>query len=521
VSNDARRETRLGFVAVAAGVLGVLAIVAYARLAAPIVTDSDFAVGEVYVELATRAQLLLGPYSRFGWHHPGPLYFYVVAPFYALAGHQAAAIYAVALAVNLVAIAAIAWVTARETRGPLASALVGALLLFAWRTDRFLASPWTAHIPILPALGFLVIAAAVAAGRLRLLPIMIAFGSFAAQTHVGFAPTVLFVAVMAALIGTWKPADLAARRRSWWMSAVVMMVLWALPIVEALANHGGNVAALWRFFVVDPGAGQSPRQAIAAGSYGLAGIWRADFDLPWGGRVELPDPFVFIFIAILTVALLLALARAHAAAGRRFEAALALVAVAATTIGVWGLTRIPGEILLYDLFRLAAIGAMNYAILAAAAVRALTDRRPRLVPSGVWRVALPVGLLAIAVTGVLHLESLTSFERRQTRRAIVQAHQAVRDYVASQPLERPLIQIGNDRWGDAAGTLVRLLHDHTPVALKDEHLSMFTPFFAATGSEDALITFADLDLHRELRQRPDNVILLQAFPLFVDARRMR
>ena len=50
---------------------------------------------------------------------------------------------------------------------------------------------------------------------------------------------------------------------------------------------------------------------------------------------------------------------------------------------------------------------------------------------------------------------------------------------------------------------------------------MFTPYFAATGAEDAEVTFADLELHRELREQPDNVILLQAFPLFVDVRRIR
>ena len=47
--DDARRVTRPGFVA--AGGLGALLIVAYARLTPPIVTDSDFAVAEVYVEL--------------------------------------------------------------------------------------------------------------------------------------------------------------------------------------------------------------------------------------------------------------------------------------------------------------------------------------------------------------------------------------------------------------------------------------------------------------------------------------
>jgi len=87
--------------------LGSLGLVNFAAYAAPIVTDADIAVTELYVELATRGDLLLGPYSRFGWHHPGPLFFYLVAPFYALGGHQAAAMYAVALAINISALVAI------------------------------------------------------------------------------------------------------------------------------------------------------------------------------------------------------------------------------------------------------------------------------------------------------------------------------------------------------------------------------------------------------------------------------
>src|SRR5690348_17774394 len=41
---------------------------------------------ESYTLYASRAQLLVGPYSRYGWHHPGPLYFYLLAPVYTLAG---------------------------------------------------------------------------------------------------------------------------------------------------------------------------------------------------------------------------------------------------------------------------------------------------------------------------------------------------------------------------------------------------------------------------------------------------
>ena len=62
---------RLGFLMIA-GMVG-LAIAIAARTAPDVVTKSDIAVTELYVQLATAGNLLVGPYSRFLWHHPGPL----------------------------------------------------------------------------------------------------------------------------------------------------------------------------------------------------------------------------------------------------------------------------------------------------------------------------------------------------------------------------------------------------------------------------------------------------------------
>jgi hypothetical protein len=54
----------------------------------------------------------------------------------------------------------------------------------------------------------------------------------------------------------------------------------------------------------------------------------------------------------------------------------------------------------------------------------------------------------------------------------------------------------------------------------DESLPMFSAAFAATGREDVLITLADGDLHRQLRERPGTSVLLEADPLFVDAEKI-
>ena len=43
------------------------------------IADSDAAVTEIWVRTALDGDALVGPYSRFGWHHPGPTWFYLAA----------------------------------------------------------------------------------------------------------------------------------------------------------------------------------------------------------------------------------------------------------------------------------------------------------------------------------------------------------------------------------------------------------------------------------------------------------
>jgi len=514
-----RRAVAIALIATLAG----FGIVTFGMLAAPVVTDADFAVGELYVQLAARATLDVGPYSRFGWHHPGPLYFYLNAPFYALSGHQAATMYAVAVAINIAAIALIGWVIVRESRGPLAAAVVGSCLLFAWRLPNYLASPWTGHVAVLPSVAVLVMAASVAAGRLGWLPLLVAFGSFVTQTHVGFVPVVFVVMVVAAAAGIRR-----ARRHGTplapmlGVSALVLLVLWSVPIIEALANRGGNVAALWRFFVTEGSTGHSMREAIVTGSYGLTAILRPDFDLPWAGHFPMTHEWLSVAAALIAIALLIVVARRAFGDDRRFDGWLATMSLAAMAAGILSLTRVRGDILNHDLFRIAAIGTLTLGVIAGAAFGAASAAvRAAALPATLRRAAVGLAVVAVAALGVRDLLSMTAFERRhQQRSPIVPAYDAIRKYIAGQGVRKPLVSIDADRWGEAAGVLLRLVRDGTPVAVKDAHVPTFSTALAPRGDEDALITFANLELHRELRAKPETTVLLQSFPLFVDAARI-
>ena len=112
----------IGFAGVALCAAGLVAL---ARHAPPIREVSDGAILEIYTLEALKGRLLVGPYSRFGWHHPGPLYFYLQAPWYRLSGFHTAGLQAGALAINLSAIALTAWTVISYGSVPAAIAVLG------------------------------------------------------------------------------------------------------------------------------------------------------------------------------------------------------------------------------------------------------------------------------------------------------------------------------------------------------------------------------------------------------------
>src|SRR5689334_20522778 len=141
------------------------AAIVLARRAQPAYPVSDIALTELYTRDAAHARLLVGPYSRLGWHHPGPLLFYALAPTYAVAGGNAAALHAAALVLTLVTLALVGWGAAAYAGDGFAAAVAVGIGLLILRLPSLATSPWNPHAVVLPALALIVYAAIVAAGH--------------------------------------------------------------------------------------------------------------------------------------------------------------------------------------------------------------------------------------------------------------------------------------------------------------------------------------------------------------------
>ena len=147
--------------------------------------------------------------------------------------------------------------------------------------------------------------------------------SAAAQAHVGFVPlvaslTLLTVAVLVARRTTRADALRALNGALWCVA-----VLWALPLTEAISHQGGNALALWRFFVLEGGASHAIGETFVTGCYALMGMFRPDFDLPWGAHFEVHYLGWVIPAAVAEVVALTWLARRDTQHERTFEAWLA------------------------------------------------------------------------------------------------------------------------------------------------------------------------------------------------------
>ena len=511
---------RPALAALAIGALVLVVLVVATRALPPIVTNSDLAIAEVYTELASRGQLIAGPYSRFGWNHPGPMFFYIVAPVYAAADQNASALFVAALAINLAAILAIAWVVSRDGRGPLAVFVTLACLLLAWRMPRLLASPWTAHVPVLSSLAFVTVCGAVAAGRYRMLPWLILVGSFIAQTHVSYVPMVGVLASVAVAVVILQERGRA--RGILVVSAGLWILLWLPALIEASVHRGGNLAELWRFFLADAGPPHTWSDSFSAWSYGLTGVLRADLGLPWGGHFTIQPSWWKALVAIGQVIALGIVAWHGLAAGRRIEAGVAGFAALASLVGLWSLTRIRGDFLDHELLGMVAIGALNLAVIASAAIRAFLPGFFQ------WRPPITAGAYATAIAlcllvGVQHFIDFTSYERRRSDTARIPAtSDLLRKYFEQRGIERPVFQMDGDAAGDGAGIILRLLQAGWPVTVEGENAAMFPPALAGSGREDALVNLSSREgTHLAIAARPGNVILRDRHPLFVDLVVMR
>jgi hypothetical protein len=172
--------------------------------------SADVAQTEMYTSDVGRYQLLLGPFSRDGWYHPGPALYYVLALPYRLLGSSPSSLAAGALAVNGLSLVGIAAIAKRRGGTPLMLCmLLSTGLLVRAMGFEMLATPWNPWVTVLPYAFLVMLTWAMTCGERWALPVAALVATFVVQTHVGYAVLALPLAAFGAL---WL---LAGEFRAW------------------------------------------------------------------------------------------------------------------------------------------------------------------------------------------------------------------------------------------------------------------------------------------------------------------
>jgi hypothetical protein len=509
-----RRVTVRIAVACGALVFAGAAILA-ARGGRPVTPVSDTAVIESFTLYASRAQLLVGPYSRYGWHHPGPLYFYLLAPVYALAGSSTPGLSAGALLINLASIVLLVWVLVRNEGGWLTVMVSASVAVYVWRLAPLLVSPWNPHVIVVPLAALAGVAAAVANGDIGLLPLGVGLASFVMQTHLGIVPTAFAVSGVMVLT-TWQVArDAIAPRRALIAATAVVAVLWAVPLGEQVSAAPGNMTAIWRFFSAPHRGHQTMAAAYSAWSDMVTGIVRPDFRVAYGSAFQRSRWRPARTVAACEIAALTAIALIARRRRRRFEAAFVSVLLLALAIAFAAVTQIQDVIIDHEVFWISALGALAAASIAAAVVSAALrfDASRRLVAVSAVSV-----FAAATYLGFHELSAVTNqtFNPDQPRRAAAVLGEALERRVRSTGV-RPLIQIDQDEWPVAAGALLHLQRSRLPFAVEDDWLVMFTEHAQSTGAEREVIAITGPPRRLLLTSRRAGETIAAADPFYAVA----
>ena len=507
---------------VAVGTHVVLWLIAVATNHPQVWPIGDGAVIELYTLHAAEGRQLLGPYSRFGFHHPGPVMFYALAPFYAASGHQTTSLSAGALAINLASLGVISWVMVRAAAPIALSLALSALLLtFVLRVPALLTSAWNPHLPVLPLVALLVVGASVATGDVRLAPLMAALASFVAQSHLGLAAVSLVASGGGIIAAAVRSALVLERRESlacWLKRATwVLALLWVFPIAEQIVYRPGNLWRIVAFFFFEGEAGRvSTSAAWRAWSYSLMGLVRQDFQLPLGWYF-FPTPRPWLPGAVVLAALLVSVTAFKCwRLGRDFSAALAGLTMVAAAVGFWSIGGIRFEIFDHAVFWLSGLGATVVALAVSAPF--LWTR--------VWAVHAPwchvvriAGGSALVVGAALIGWSNLAKPPAPAGSADGAVRVFVDGIVRAMPehdIQKPLLQVDGQAWEVMAGVLLQLAKTGVPMAADRRLVDVFGRPWLPTGDEDAVVTIADAAGHERLSARMGNIAVAEYGGYFVD-----
>lgn len=355
----------------------------------------------------------VGPYSRMGWAHPGPVWLYLLGLGYFLFGSTGQALVVASLILHGVfaALAVVAAGGERRWQRPLMAAL---LLLYVLRMPSVdFVSVWNPFALLLPTVVLFLVAARACAGSLPALAGSAVLASFLLQTHVGTVPLVgavgltVVLAVGVRLVRRSLPRPTG---RDWQLvtaAAVVIVLMWWLPAWQQLrAEPGeGNLGRLLRYFLHGAPDASATTHSWAEAFSSLGQLVGAPV-YGWMATPGIIDASRFssaVVLAVLAVTVgALALARAARRVGDQQSAWLGLLTAVGAAAGLVAGRVVTGDLQNYLLLWVTTLPVVLVFALASWLSQRLVDQSRIESSRLVGGLLTGSVVLAVLVTGALY-----------------------------------------------------------------------------------------------------------------------
>ena len=402
---------------------------------------------------------LLGAYSRYEFHHPGPAGDYLILPWYLLGGRHSAAVSVGAVAVNLLCVVVTLLLMRPWSTTGLLAGLVVALLTMRYLGSPLLTTSWGPYFSVAPLAAFFALSARFNRGDPGSWVLAALLGGVLIQLHVLYVPTCALMLGVAVLLPAGPGVSL--KRRWLWALGAVTVLLWLPVLIDLSRGTNSNAMDLLRFFRASFVPADTAlrfilgAQAVTALPLTVAGALPGPFpDLAhaaWQPATPAAIWTAFILQAVLAGGLLLQLARDRSS---RTAFRLTALVVVVLVWGVFSVLRIRGPVMPYILAWLTIPTAILWTLGLAQGLRLLRTRP---------QVRLPLLVGGLVVAGLLLANVLRddrAFRRRPPDPRVRTITALTTDLLAGLPeLKTEGVHIARadaDLWGIVTGLTLQL-----------------------------------------------------------------
>jgi hypothetical protein len=464
-----------------------------------IIFDGDAAVDELALIRSGHFEQLVGNYSRYGFSHPGPAWFYALDTVYQPLGAQSWAFPVAMLAINALAVLLIILVAWRTGGPPLAVAAAISLLIYVGAMgDVAFRGEWPPLAVILPMALMLLLAGLGAATSTPALAWALVAGSYEAQTHVGTVPTVMAVLVAAVAarlamnyVAMRDPAREVRATSRWDLpltigGLVLAVVMWIPPLIDEVTGNPGNLTVLWNFFM-SHGPQHHWLEALSALGHNLdifelpqlLGSGYTDMAVRSSAHVAVVGVFAFLCLGLIGAGLV---------ARDRFAQAAGVILLAAVAAITYSIRDVLGPVYEYLLLWVTTLPV----VLALAWLELLLHLR-------LWRstvvsrnIQVAAALIVLMVIGSLSAVRTAGFQALPPEPPNVQRagylSEQVEAAVDRNPNQPVLLELNSlEMWPMAAAIGLQLVKHGHPIRFHDEWLFMFGRETRIRGDERVAI----------------------------------